>query len=111
MKVTHDPEMDVLRILFCDAPIEETQTRRGKSNSRPFKKLGSSLSGREACLEGEIAFQIEGQPEKILKAGDALFEPANTRILRFDNVGPGKAKFVASYLLGKDDHELIKMIP
>jgi uncharacterized membrane protein/quercetin dioxygenase-like cupin family protein len=61
-------------------------------------------------VEGEIAFQIEGQPEKILKAGDAFLEPANARILRFDNIGPVKAKFVAFYLLGKDDHELIKMI-
>ena len=61
-------------------------------------------------VEGEIAFQIDDQPEKILRSGDAFFEPANTRILRFDNVGPGRAKFVAFYLLGKDDHELIRMI-
>ncbi len=62
-------------------------------------------------VQGEIEFQIEGQPEKTLKAGDAFFEPANTRIARFDNIGTGKAAFVAFYLLGKEDHELIKMIP
>jgi quercetin dioxygenase-like cupin family protein len=62
-------------------------------------------------VEGQILFQIEGQPEKNLKAGDAFFEPANVRISHFDNMGPGKAKFVACYLLSSDDHALIKMLP
>jgi quercetin dioxygenase-like cupin family protein len=62
-------------------------------------------------VEGQILFQIEGQPEKNLKPGDAFFEPANVRISHFDNIGPGKAKFVAYYLLSSDDHELIKMLP
>jgi quercetin dioxygenase-like cupin family protein len=62
-------------------------------------------------IDGEIAFQIEGHPETLLKAGDAFFEPANTRVLRFDNIGPKTAKFVAFYLMGKEDRELIRMIP
>jgi quercetin dioxygenase-like cupin family protein len=62
-------------------------------------------------VDGEIAFQIEGHPETILKTGDAFFEPANTRILRFDNIGPRTAKFVAFYLMGKDDRELIQDDP
>jgi quercetin dioxygenase-like cupin family protein len=62
-------------------------------------------------VEGQIVFQIEGQPEQRLLAGDAFFEPANTNVAHFDNVGPGKAKFVAYYLLSSDDHELIKMLP
>lgn len=28
MKVTYTPENDILRILFCDAPIQETETHR-----------------------------------------------------------------------------------
>jgi hypothetical protein len=50
-------------------------------------------------VEGEITFQIDGQPETNLKQGDAFFEPANRRVFRFDNTGPGRAKFVAFYLL------------
>jgi len=59
-------------------------------------------------VEGTITFQVEGQETQILKAGDAFYEPANTDILRFD-AGDKKAIFVVSYLLGKDDHEIIKM--
>src|SRR5260370_71682 len=35
-------------------------------------------------VTGSVVFQIDGQPERTLKSGDAFFEPANTRILRFD---------------------------
>jgi quercetin dioxygenase-like cupin family protein len=60
-------------------------------------------------VTGSIVFQIDGQPEHTLKPGDAFFEPANTRILRFD-AGDEPATFVAFYLLGTNDHDLIKMI-
>jgi len=58
-------------------------------------------------VSGSVAFQVEGQPEQTLHAGDAFYEPANTRILRFDAV-ERQTRFIASYLLGKDDHELIR---
>lgn len=61
--------------------------------------------------EGEILFQLEGQPVQHLHPGDAFHEPANTRVAHFDNVGDTPAKFIAIYLLGKDDHELIRMLP
>ena len=61
-------------------------------------------------VEGTITFQIEGRPVTVLKAGDAFFEPANTRIIRFDNATGRRVKFIAYYLLGKKDHDLIKML-
>jgi quercetin dioxygenase-like cupin family protein len=60
--------------------------------------------------EGVIAFQIEGQPLQHLHPGDAFFEPANTRILHFDNESDTPARFAAFYLLGKDEHELIRLL-
>jgi quercetin dioxygenase-like cupin family protein len=60
--------------------------------------------------EGVIAFQIEGQPLQHLRPGDAFFEPANTRILHFDNEGDTPARFSAFYLLGKNEHELICLL-
>ena len=60
--------------------------------------------------EGTIAFQIEGQPVQHLKAGDAFCEPANIRVARFDNDGDTPAKFVVHYLLGKDEHETVKIL-
>src|ERR1700761_7943889 len=34
---------------------------------------------------GRIAFQIEGEAERLLATGDAFFEPAGQTILKFDN--------------------------
>jgi quercetin dioxygenase-like cupin family protein len=62
-------------------------------------------------VSGEITFQIEGRAAQVLRAGDAFYEPATTRILHFDNASPtSEARFVAVYLLGKDDDELIRLL-
>jgi len=61
--------------------------------------------------EGTISFQIEGEAVQYLKTGEAFYEPANVRVARFDNDGEIPAKFAAFYLLGKDEHELIRMLP
>lgn len=48
---------------------------------------------------------------KTLKAGDAFFEPANTKILHFDNASAIEPMtFIAFYLLGKGEDELIRML-
>jgi quercetin dioxygenase-like cupin family protein len=60
---------------------------------------------------GTILFQVEGRDAQVLKTGDAFFEPANTRIIHFDNPADAPATFVAYYLLSKDDHELVTMLP
>lgn len=38
--------------------------------------------------KGSIAYQVEGQPLQLLRAGDAFYEPAGPRILHFDNASP-----------------------
>jgi quercetin dioxygenase-like cupin family protein len=58
---------------------------------------------------GEILFQIEGEPPQTKRAGDAIFEPANTKILHFDATRE-PATFVAFYLLGEGEEELIRML-
>jgi quercetin dioxygenase-like cupin family protein len=60
---------------------------------------------------GTISFHIDGQPARNLNQGDAFFEPAGTRILRFDNASTSEpATFIAFYLLGPGEHELIEML-
>jgi len=61
--------------------------------------------------EGTISFQTEGSAVQQLRPGDAFYEPANVRVLHFDNNGGTPARFVAIYLLGKDEHELIRLLP
>lgn len=62
-------------------------------------------------VEGTVHFQVEGEPAKILKAGDAFFEPANKNILHFDNASKTDAMtFIAFYLLENKNQELIHML-
>jgi quercetin dioxygenase-like cupin family protein len=62
-------------------------------------------------VSGTISFQIAGEPETILEAGDAFHEPANREISRFDNAsGQQPARFVACYLLPPGEQRLIEML-
>ena len=36
-------------------------------------------------VKGEIIYQVEGEKQQLLREGDAFYEPAGPRILRFDN--------------------------
>jgi quercetin dioxygenase-like cupin family protein len=61
--------------------------------------------------QGEITFQVEGQAVRTLHAGDACFEPANVEIRHFDNPSPtNPATYIAFYLMGESDHDLIHML-
>jgi quercetin dioxygenase-like cupin family protein len=60
--------------------------------------------------EGQILFQVEGEPSRVLKPGDAFFEPPHRRMLHFDTVGDTAAKFTAYYLLTAPDQPIIEML-
>jgi quercetin dioxygenase-like cupin family protein len=51
-------------------------------------------------LEGELEYQIEGQPTRTVKAGDALMVPAET-VHAVKNVGSGNAAELATYVVEK----------
>lgn len=62
-------------------------------------------------LKGSIRFEVVDQPVKLLKTGDAFFEPASTTILHFDNQSTEEvAAFVAFYLMDENENELIHML-
>jgi quercetin dioxygenase-like cupin family protein len=50
-------------------------------------------------VEGSVFFQIDGEPETVLKPGDVFYEPADQRILRFD-AGEDGVTFLGYFLLG-----------
>ncbi len=61
-------------------------------------------------LEGEVLFQVEGEREQNLRAGDAFYEPENSLIIHFDNTsGVKQMKFVACYLINHEK-QLIEML-
>jgi quercetin dioxygenase-like cupin family protein len=51
-------------------------------------------------LEGSLELQIEGQPPRTLKAGEAFFVPAGT-VHAARNAGSGTAKVLATYVVEK----------
>lgn len=51
-----------------------------------------------SILEGSAIFQIEGEPESVLRPGEVFFEPEGARIARFDG-GPDGVTFLGYFLL------------
>jgi quercetin dioxygenase-like cupin family protein len=82
--------------------IDIIANQRTPSHVHPCPVVGVITSGR-------IVFQVEGQAEQILNAGDAFYEPANTAILHFDTAAES-ASFTASFLLGKGQQNTIRML-
>ncbi|MBB6127844.1 cupin domain-containing protein [Mucilaginibacter lappiensis] len=81
---------------------------------KPKQKTGRHLHPIPVMgyiVSGTVLFEAEGQSARVLHAGDAFYEPANTPIAHFDNQSDTEPlKFVAYYLLNGET-ELIKMLP
>jgi pimeloyl-ACP methyl ester carboxylesterase/quercetin dioxygenase-like cupin family protein len=83
------------------AQIEFLPAQPSGPHSHPVPVVG-------LVTAGTFTFQVNGEPVRELKAGDAFYEPANVRVVRFDNASNREpASIVAFYLMGNDDHELI----
>jgi quercetin dioxygenase-like cupin family protein len=77
--------------------VNMTGGQEAPKHLHPCPVVGYIVSGR-------VLFQIEGQESKIVKEGDAFYEPKNKTILHFDNASKDKPlTFVAFYL--KEQHE------
>ena len=62
-------------------------------------------------VQGTLIVKVKGEAEKTYKPGDAIFEPGNTVIEKFDNGSATEpAVFIANYLLGPDDKEIIHFL-
>ena len=53
-------------------------------------------------LSGSVIYQIEGEPEQVLRAGDVFFEPQDVRIKRFDALENG-VEFLGYFLIGEGE--------
>jgi quercetin dioxygenase-like cupin family protein len=88
--------------------IEIKEVTLGPKQSAPLHLHPCPVVG--VVMAGAIAYQIEGETVRHLKVGDAFYEPSDVPVARFDNEGATPAKFAAFYLLGQDEHELIRII-
>jgi quercetin dioxygenase-like cupin family protein len=55
-----------------------------------------------SILEGSAVYQIDGEPERILRAGDVFYEPDGARIARFDATADG-VRFLGYFILGPNE--------
>jgi quercetin dioxygenase-like cupin family protein len=90
------------------AKVEVKEVTIGPGGHAPLHLHPCVVVG--VVTEGEITFEIEGQPQKLLNVGDAFYEPENVRVSRFDNDGKTQAKFTAFYLLENGRDELIQVL-
>jgi quercetin dioxygenase-like cupin family protein len=86
------------------ARIELDPGQQTGRHRHPCTVVGYVASGR-------IRFQVEGETEAILRAGDAFHEPAGAPIANFDNASDAEpASFIAFYLLPPGEERLIEML-
>ncbi len=109
----------VARIPILEAKLDSLKTVdhiRGVS----IKFAPSQRAGRHQhpipvvgyVTRGVIKFQVEGQPERTLRAGESFLEPANTMISAFDNASATEeATFISFYLMGPGETEVVRAAP
>ena len=120
----------LLILIYSDLMAQQKQlTRKDLLNAIVNQKVSvveikevNMTEGQEAhkCLHpcpvvgyivsGRVLFQIEGQESKILKEGDAFYEPKNKTILHFDNASKDKPLIFVPLYLKEQNEENIKVL-
>ena len=83
--------------------VNMTGGQEAPKHLHPCPVVGYIVSGR-------VLFQIEGQESKILKEGDAFYEPKNKTILHFDNASKDKPLIFVPFYLKEQNEENIKVL-
>lgn len=106
---TARPQVTELRRDPCPSdPAQEIVMARvdfpPRASSTPHRHPGS-VSG--FVVEGDFDFQVEGQPEQHLKAGDTFYEPPGATHVVSTNPRKGAATVVVVYMLQPKGRELV----
>jgi quercetin dioxygenase-like cupin family protein len=104
-------------------PLATYQVEPGKTVGRvEVKKLTIAPGGKTGLhthpgpvvsyvVQGTLIVKVKGEAEKTYKPGEAIYEPGDTVIEKFDNGSATEpAVFIADYLLGADDKEIIHFL-
>ena len=106
---------DIVRVPLLDAALE-ARPEIGLVRSARIELAAGQETGRHRhpcdvvgyVAAGTIRFQVEGEEERALRAGDAFGAP----IAHFDNASKDEAAtFIAFYLLPPGEDTLIEMLP
>ncbi len=108
----------IVRVSLLDAALEG-QPEIGHVRAARIELAREQATGRHRhpcdvvgyVAAGTIRFQVEGEAEQTLRAGDAFHEPAGAPIAHFDNASEQEpATFIAFYLLPPGEERLIEML-
>lgn len=85
------PEQPMTREVLLDARMSEMLAAE-RVEVRRIRILAGHAAGRHvhngpvvgSVVEGSVLFQVEGEPEIILRPGDVFYEPAGVPIAHFD---------------------------
>jgi|WetSurMetagenome_2_1015567.scaffolds.fasta_scaffold399525_1 quercetin dioxygenase-like cupin family protein len=78
--------------------------QKGAYHNHPCPVVGHIVSG-------SVLFQVEGDSVKVLKAGEAFYEPAQKPIVHFDNASDTEPLIFIAYYLLNGEKDLIKLLP
>lgn len=110
------PKDEIVRKVLLTQPIPSKEVRTvdireitlGPGQKAGYHRHPCPVFGR--VKSGEVIFQIEGQGEKVLHAGEAFYEPQDAPIVAFDNASAtNPMTFVAFYLVDRES-QLIEML-
>lgn len=82
------PNTSVKLLTANFAPRQVVQVEVGDFHFKPGQAAPIHTHDAPAVgyvAKGAIIYQVEGEQPKVLRAGDAFYEPVGPRILRFDN--------------------------
>jgi quercetin dioxygenase-like cupin family protein len=107
------PEQPISRAVLLDARFEQVRAAQ-RVEIREIRILASHAAGLHvhngpvlgSIIEGSAIYQIEGQPESLLKPGDVFYEPEGARIARFDATEEG-VTFLGYFLLAAGEEPQI----
>lgn len=110
--------MDITRTVLLEALLDPTKlTGRVEVQRIDLGPGQASPPHLHPCpvlglvLKGAVRFQLEGGPERILRAGEAFYEPAGVAVPHFDNAsGTEGMSFVAFYLMDRNGEEKVRIL-
>jgi quercetin dioxygenase-like cupin family protein len=118
MRRAPEPSADqpITRTIVSDVRLP-TVKATDRVQAREIKILPSQRAGLHvhngpvfgSIVEGSVVYQIEGQPESVLRPGDVFYEPEGARIARFDAQQDG-VTFLAFFLLSPGQEPELTML-
>lgn len=113
--IIHSGQSPISRVVVMDTPLPTARTT-SRVEARRITLAPGFAAGNHvhngpvfgSILEGSVIFQVEGDPESLLKPGDLFYEPEGVPV-RFDATDEG-ATFLAYFLLSDGQEPEISML-